>query len=445
MFTTQALLQKLAPCADAPALWLGLSGGLDSMVLLHALAQLRLQHPLPPVTALHIHHGLNPQADHWAEQCAAVCKALDLPLRIERVQLQAGASIENAAREVRYAAFERAIGPGEVLLLAHHRDDQVETLMFRLLRGTGLHGLTGMPRRRRLAAGELMRPLLDWTRADLAEWAVSQGLGWVDDPANSDPRFARTALRHDLLPRLRSGWPMVDASLLRLAEHADEALDLLDERAVEDWHCVRSLFDDPWLTLWPALNVERLLALRVPRQVNLLRYWLRSQGCQMPDQGRLHAVIEQLHARPDGLPEIKLDGHLLIRSVGHLWLVPGQLPRGGIQSVRTPGTTELGGALGYLSIHAAPGGLAPLNTEWTIRYRQGGERIKLVGRPTQTLKQLFQEAAIPVWLRDRVPLVYVGERLVSVAGRWNAEDACVGREQSGWHISWQPELPNERR
>lgn len=445
MFTTQALLQKLAPCTDAPALWLGLSGGLDSMVLLHALAQLRQQHHLPPITAIHVHHGLHSQADAWAEQCAAACAALDIPLRVERVQLQPGASVENAAREARYAVFERAIGPGEVLLLAHHRDDQIETLLFRLFRGTGLRGLAGMPRRRKLSAGELLRPMLDWTRADLAEWAGPQGLSWVDDPANNDPRFARTALRHDVLPCLRAGWPMLDVSLLRLAEHTEEALDLLDERAHEDWQSIRSDFDDPWLMISPALHVERLLALRRPRQVNVLRYWLRHHGWQMPDQRRLHAVIEQLNARQDSLPSIKLDGYVLTRSVGHLWLVTEQQPFGQVQPICVPGTVELQGALGLLSICPGPGGLAPLNGQWTVRYRQGGERIKPVGRPTQSLKQLFQEASVPVWLRDQLPLLYRDERLVSVAGRWYAEDACVAPDQSGWHVSWEPARPNTPR
>lgn len=443
MFTTQALLQKLAPCIDAPALWLGLSGGLDSIVLLHALAQLRQHHPLPPVSAVHVHHGLHPQADLWAEQCAVACADLDVPLRVERVQLRAGASIEEAAREARYAAFERTIGPGEVLLLAHHRDDQVETLMFRLLRGTGLRGLTGMPRRRRLAAGELFRPLLDWTRADLAEWASIQRLRWVEDPANTDSRFARTALRHDLLPRLRAGWPKFDTSLLRLAEHADEALDLLDERAADDWGLVRPAFDDPWLQVWPALALERLLALRLPRQVNLLRYWLRSHGFDSPDQRRMHDVIAQLHARQDKLPTIRLQGCQLIRSVGHLWLLVDEQPLRQARPVAAPGITQLDD--GQLSIRTGPGGLAPLPGQWTVRYRQGGERIRLAGRPTQTLKQLFQDAGIPVWLRDRVPLLYVDERLVSVGGRWQAEDVCVGADQNGWHIEWEPERSIEPR
>ncbi|MEB3733466.1 tRNA lysidine(34) synthetase TilS [Halopseudomonas pachastrellae] len=174
----------------APAWWLGLSGGLDSMVLLELMSQARQLSDIPPLHAIHVHHGLHPEADAWAAHCQRACDVRGVPLTVVRVQVVQGGSVEEAARDARYAAFADMLAPGAELLLAHHRDDQLETLMFRLMRGTGVRGLSGMPARRALGAGWLSRPLLDWRRSELEAWARQQGLDWIEDPANADERFA---------------------------------------------------------------------------------------------------------------------------------------------------------------------------------------------------------------------------------------------------------------
>ncbi|SDS77680.1 tRNA(Ile)-lysidine synthase [Halopseudomonas xinjiangensis] len=437
MFHPQALLDRLAPCMDAPAWRLGLSGGLDSMALLHALSLLRGSSELPPISAVHVHHGLHADADRWAAQCADACRRAGVPLQVIQVTVAPGASVENAARNARYDAFEAALEPGEVLLLAHHRDDQIETVLFRLLRGTGLRGLAGMPQRRSLGSATMFRPLLDWPRAQLQSWAQQQGLSWIEDPANSDPRFARTALRHDILPRVRQAWPMAEGSLLRLAEHVGESLELLDERAEEDWKRVVPSPKDPWLHCWPALMVEPLLGLSRARQANLLRFWLHRLGCRMPDQRQLRELIDQLAARPDSQPAITLDGYRLIRASGCLWLLPQHLPIPQAQRIEPAKQIDLPGN-GRLCFEPGPGGLSG-DGQWDIRYRQGGETIKPAGRPSQSLKHLLQDAAIPAWLRERVPLLYCDGRLVSVGGRWQAELGCVGPGETGWHVRWEPQ------
>ncbi|UAW97664.1 tRNA lysidine(34) synthetase TilS [Halopseudomonas nanhaiensis] len=437
MFDPQALLDRLAPCMDAPAWRLGLSGGMDSMVLLHALSILRDSVELPPLSAIHVHHGLHPDADRWATQCAEACDRAGVALRTERVTVAPGASIENAAREARYQAFESVIGTGEVLLLAHHRDDQVETIVFRLLRGTGLRGLTGMPAGRALGGGRLYRPLLAWSRADLLRWAHHHALTWVDDPANGDPRFARTALRHEVLPGMRQRWPMVDGSLIRLAEHAEQALELLDERAEEDLQRVAARHSDQWLAGWPALCVAELLRLSGPRRVNLLRFWLDRHHCRLPDQRRLRELIEQLGARTDAQPQVLLDGYRLVRESGSLWLLPEVLPLPMAQVIEPAASVDLAGN-GRLVFTAAAGGLGRGVGRWEVRYREGGESIKPAHRPHQSLKRLLQEAAIPAWLRARVPLLYCDGRLVSVGGRWQDEAACIGADDTGWQVRWEP-------
>ena len=201
------LLQALGPWRNAKAWHVALSGGLDSTVLLHLLVQLRKTHSLPPITAVHVHHGLQAAADAWPAHCQALCKGLGVPLQVIAVQVQAGASVERAARDARYQAFTAISGAGEVLLLGQHRDDQAETLLFRLLRGAGVSGLAGMPRQRRLGAGHLCRPLLDVSRAQLESYARAQGLSWIEDPSNSQTDFSRNFLRHEVLPVLARRWP----------------------------------------------------------------------------------------------------------------------------------------------------------------------------------------------------------------------------------------------
>lgn len=425
---------------EAPVCWLGLSGGLDSMVLLDAMAQLRRSCPLPPLKAIHVHHGLHANADLWVEHCQRECAARDIELHIQRVQLPPGGNIEELARDARYAVFEDKLGAGHWLLLAHHADDQLETLLFRLMRGTGIRGLAGMPRSRALGQGSLLRPLLGWSREQLESWAQSQRLSWIEDPANADPRYARTALRHELLPQLRQRWPGLPDNLLRLAEHAEEANQLLDERAAEDLQQAGVPAQDAWLRGWPSLLVESVVALSPARQRNLLRYWLHQHNLRLPDQRHLHSLVVQLGAAGDSQPALRAGAAQLYRSSGRLWLLPSAGVPAGIDQVLT-GVADTPLLAGNGRLRLRPGAdIAWREGEWRVAYRRGGEQIKLPGRPSQSLKSLFQQAAIPAWLRAAVPLLYCDDRLISVAGRWNAEGAGPGSDESGFSVVWEPVL-----
>jgi len=441
MFTPQGLLERLAPCRDAPAWWLGLSGGMDSMVLLEALVQLRSVHPLPPLHAVHVHHGLNPAADEWVVHCRDQCARRDVPLTVVEVKVSSTASIENAAREARYRAFGALLGTADQLLLAHHLDDQLETLLFRLIRGTGLLGLAGMPAQRSLGAGALQRPLLAWRRDELLAWATAQALDWIEDPANRDPRFARTGLRHEVLPALRRIWPGADASLIRLAGHASEASALLDELAQEDLQQLDGGSSDPWLAGWPSIDAAGLVRLSAARQRNLLRYWLRRQGQSLPDARQLDELLVQINAAHEGQPLLRWGGVQLARSAGRLWLLSeDRLPAGIAQPLELASMIDLSAGNGRLHLARQSGGLALERGRWEVGYRAGGEQIRLAGRPTRSLKQLFQENAVPVWLRPMVPLLYRDGELVSVAGRWNDPAGCAVPGESGWQVRW--ELPD---
>ncbi|WP_022964027.1 tRNA lysidine(34) synthetase TilS [Halopseudomonas pelagia] len=439
MFSSQELLRQLLPCTDAPAWWLGLSGGMDSMVLLDALAELRNTHSLPPIKALHIHHGLHVDADLWTEHCEQQCRARGVELVVERVQLALGASIEAQARAARYQAFAAHMGSADCLLLAHHQDDQLETLLFRMLRGTGLRGLAGMPQARPLAQGRLFRPLLGWSRAQLLVWAESRQLCWIEDPANRDERFARTLLRYDLLPCLAKKWPAAPSNLLQLAEHTAEANLILDERAEQDLELARPGVTDPWLRDWQSLDATYVQALSIPRQSNLLRYWCRLNQYAPPPRRQLQAFLGQLAASSTGQPEMRVDDYRLCRSSGRLWLLPDAIARPPVpQTLGTWGDTPLAAGNGRLLIRPAEQGVRWFAGDWHIAYRQGGEQIKLPGRPTQPLKDLLQQAGIPSWLRIRVPLLYCDEQLVSVAGRWNAQEASASGDETAFQITWVP-------
>ncbi len=435
-FSPEALLAALGPVRQAPALWLGFSGGADSLALLHAVAVLRPQ--LPPLRALHIHHGLHLDADSWATRCAHVCAALDVSLHVERVALTTQGNIEQQARDARYAVFTRLLGAGEVMLLAHHRDDQVETLALRLLRGTGLRGLAGMPQRRPLGKGELFRPLLAYGRAELQHWLRERNLSWIEDPANNDQRFARSWLRHQGLPALSKQWPQAPVSLLRVAEHAAEANHLLDELAAEDLAAAQFVSDDPWLQPFPALALSAVQRLSPTRQRNLLRYWLLLKGCRLPDQRHLLALQEQLAAASDRQPHWQLPDARLQLARDSVWLLPvAGIPAGLDEPLPDQMNVHLAAGNGWLRQISEVGAL-PWVGDWQIRYRLGGEQLQLLGRPRKALKAVLQEADVPAWLRPALPLLYCDDQLVSVAGRWHSADYAARIDELDWQVSWRP-------
>lgn len=289
----------------------GLSGGCDSVVLLHLMHGLGLGDRL---SALHVHHGLSANAGAWADFCADYCRRLGVALEVVRVEVErhTGLGLEAAARQARYAAF--AACPADCLALAHHRGDQAETVLFNLLRGTGVAGAAGMPAERRLGRLRLWRPLLDHSRAELEAYAAAQGLAWIDDESNADRRYSRNYLRHDLLPAIADRFPEAEGALAQAARNFGEADRLLAELAELDWTQAATADE--------AAALPMLRRLSLPRLKNLLRYRLHCLGWRPPVAARLDEFARQLlSAGPDRHPELQLPDGTMRAGKGRLrWL-----------------------------------------------------------------------------------------------------------------------------
>jgi tRNA(Ile)-lysidine synthase len=413
-FSPELLVQALAPFTEAPRVWVAFSGGLDSTCLLSAAAAVATRLP-GPLCAVHLDHGLHPESSFWAQHCGAVCQALGVPLTILRLSITRGTgeSLEAVAREARYAALAALLRPRELLLTAQHRDDQAETLLLALLRGSGPEGLAAMPRVCDLGAGQLVRPLLGVSRAALEGYARKLSLRWVEDPSNASHSIDRNFLRHRVLPLVRTRWPEASATLARSAGHCAEAAGLVEAQAAQ---VLSSLGG----TRPGALSIPALARLDPPLARAVLRLWLRRRGMPMPDTRHLGRILsEVLPARRDANPLVAWSGCEIRRYRGDLLAMTPLPPRPGAQSLawredvltlpaplgtltrRSPFSRAQGRAAGHLAVRFG------IEGQW-CRPRPGGHR--------RSLKKLFQEAAIPPWLRPYVPLVFAGGDLVAIAG-----------------------------
>lgn len=426
-------LRELEAVAGKPSRYvIAFSGGLDSTVLLHALVSLREQLGIPMVT-IHVDHGLHEDSGAWSEHCNSVATELgvDYLCRSVTVQLESGKGPEASARDARYAALHAELGIDDWLLSAHHQEDQAETLLLNLVRGSGPMGIAGIRAIRRFGPGWLARPLLETSRASLLDYAKSEGLQWVEDPSNKDRRFDRNFLRHDVLPRLRSRWPDISARLLRSARHAGEASELLANLAEND---LQSLGGRP-----ERLPIDSLLDLSVARQRNLLRYALRCLGLSTPTMMQLMRILDEvIPAREDAQPLVTWPGASVRRYRNGLYLLPERL----IESTETIEVSSdevpLGAGLGLLRF--VPGqqrGLSEgvMKRGIQVRFRQGGEEFQLVGQThRRKLKKLLQQEGVVPWMRDRLPLVYAGDELVAVGDLWLAAAAV---SEPGVAVRWE--------
>ncbi|VXC69987.1 tRNA(Ile)-lysidine synthetase [Pseudomonas sp. 8Z] len=423
------LRAALQPWRTAPVWRVAFSGGLDSTVLLHLLAQWARHEALPPLHALHIHHGLQTVAESWPAHCAAVCQGLDIELDVVRVQVGSGASLEQAARQARYAALAEWLQVGDVLLSAQHRDDQAETVLFRLLRGAGVRGLAGMPVNRTLGKGRLLRPLLGCSRAELQAYAQQHELSWIEDPSNQDERFRRNFLRRQILPLLAQHWPQASANLARSAAHLSEAQQLLDELAEVDLATVRGCVDFAWLPL-PSLSLLEISALSDARQRNLLRHWL-APLTPMPDSDHWAGWYDLRDAHAEAMPVWRLAAGELHRADGRLWWLSGEWLQSPVPPIGTlVETLELPGN-GCLALT----GQLPAG-QWRLAYRQGGESLYMAGRGRRDLKRLLNEWRVPTFVRPRLPLLFDGDELVAVANLAQAAQLA----ECGVSLQWSPPI-----
>lgn len=420
------LLDALQPWRSAARWRVAFSGGLDSSVLLHSLVKLASHNTLPPISAIHVQHGLQPAAAQWPEHCREICAELGVDLQVVSVQVRSGTSLENRAREARYLAFKEALETGDVLLAAQHQDDQAETLLFRLLRGAGVRGLSGMPAARTLGDGCLVRPLLDVRRDELYSYAVEQGLRWVEDPSNECVDHARNYLRHRVMPILHQRWPGAARNMARAASHLDEAQWLLADLAEIDLCEARQSGEHAWLPV-PSLSLPTLRALSPSRQRNALRQWLAA-FTSLPDTDHWAGWDALRDASIDASPIWRLAAGELHRGNERIWWLSGpwlmasaehvawEHPERALQLPEN-GRVELQGYGGEVGLE--------------VRYRTGGETLAVTGRGRRELKKLLNEAALPTFVRSRLPLLYHDDRLVAVA---NLPQFDV----LGLSLSWTP-------
>lgn len=454
MFTEAQLrleLERLLRlCEDETRrLRIALSGGMDSMVLLHACHALREQNQLTStdntplaLSAIHINHGLSNNARAWSEFCEAQCRTLGVELISEALPtdyfngLSDHASPEARAREGRYGIFASLLGSDEVLLTAHHRDDQAETILLRLLRGAGPAGLSGIPAIRSFGETILLRPLLDWTRDELQDYANLRQLDWVEDESNTDTAMDRNYLRHQVLPLLEARWPAWRENWQRSATLCAESRALNEVLASHDLDAIVDEAGRP--------NCKQLLVLDEARRRNCLRYWLQQSGCPEPGWQVLHRMAgELLLAGSDRQAEVNWQGWQLRRYRDHLHLRKWSGP--------WHGENVLLGALnltdqqvlalpenGSLCLQRSDSGelAIPAGASLAVQYRRGGETCRLAGRPSRSLKQILQESDIPPWERDRLPLLLVDGVLAWVAGVGVCESFRPQAGVPAWHVRW---------
>ena len=421
--------------ADEP-IAIALSGGRDSVVLLDALAALAPErgHVL---SAIHVHHGLSPHADEWQAFCEALCASRGIALMVQSVKVSRApqTSLEGEARRERYAALAEAALVARVrfVAVAHHRDDQAETLLLQLLRGAGPHGLAAMTPHRDDPRGVVWwRPLLDVARSQIDAYAAAERLPFVDDESNAQTRHLRNAVRHDVMPVLASVAGNPSATLARAAAHQAEAARLADDLAAID---AQGAQDGTTLA---AAAMSRLPGHRAR---NLLRWFLRQRGLPAPSAARLAAMVTQLGAaRGDARVRLLHAGVELGVYRGRICVhgappQPFDLAWNGEPELALPhGTLAFGRATGA-GIDVRRIADAPLR----VRPRQGGEQLQLAhNRPRRALKSILQDAAMPPWERLGVPLVYCGNELAAVAGIGVDAAFAAPAGMPGITLDWRP-------
>ena len=428
-----------ATAPDARALLVGFSGGLDSSVLLHRLATTATL----PVRAIHVHHGLHPEADRWAQHCQAFCRGVGVDLAVVSVQVAqaAGEGLEAAARHARYAAFTAALATGECLVTAHHQDDQAETVLLRLLRASGPGGLSAMRPLRAFAGGCHWRPLLGVSRAVLLEYARASGIEWIDDPANAEARHDRNFLRQEIMPALGKRWPHAAAALARSAQLMVEQEVVLDEHAGRQLARVQGV--DPG-----TVSVPGLLEISPAWRARVIRRWIDSLGLPpLPATGVASLETQLLTARPDARSQYRWHGAAIRRWRDLLyadWLVPAMPP--GWRATwdgAAPLALPTGARLSLLRAEPPAGDVPAACAPFRVSARIGGERIALPRRAhSHAVKIALQDAGVPPWQRQRLPLVFAADgELLAVGDVLQSSRALA----SGWRFRLEEAEQPRRR
>jgi len=450
MLDSQSITAQLESVSNAPQWLLGFSGGLDSTVLLHLLCTWRKANAsAPPLSAVHINHGLQDSADSWQDHCAELCQQWTVPFTSVALQGDTIASGEAGARSARYGVFRQHLIEGGVLFLAHHQDDQVETFFLRLMRGAGVTGLAGIPRTRPLADGAILRPLLSYSRKQLEGYGEKHALPYIDDPSNTDTQYDRNFLRQKVLPLLASRWPAYRDAVGRAMMHQASAIAVLEEAVGLPKTLVSATGD-------LGVSQSDLLECSLELASIRLRTWLQLQQCALPDTASLHEFLRQLReAEAEAKPTLKTQNYTLKRYRDAIYRVNEHLaPVPAVPMVLVPGQVLAITDVGEVSLQKSESGEG---FEWdgrgelSIAWRLGGERCQPRGRGgSSSLKKVMQELGIPPWWRDRIPLLYCNDSLLALGDLLVCEPqkrADSGARQRGdlqrWRLVWTRETMND--
>lgn len=426
--------------ATTPGIWVAVSGGIDSVVLLHAVV-CELDGKLP-IKAIHVNHQYSVQAAEWQQFCEAFAKQLDIFVKTVHITIDADQSegFEGQARRKRYQALADSIKDDELLLTAHHQQDQAETVLLQLMRGSGVDGLAAMPEIKSFSRGCLVRPLLHIPPQMIHAYAQDYELDWVDDPSNQDETFKRNFMRHQVLPLLRQQWPNCDQVLADTAQRMQSSRDIL--RQV-------SQFDEQQVLLSPyQIDLTAINQLSRARCYQFLYDWLKNKHSLRVTNEQLTVILDEvIHAPPDAQPLFELGGQYsesnkwqLRRYQSCLYLINArELVDTQSWSINWPDPNkplQLPEPLGYLTLtqHNGAGLLIHPHDQLAVRFRQGGEKLYLPNRQGQkSLKKLLQEWQVPPWQRDLIPLLYINDQLAAVAGYVIAAPFYIAEQ--GWQLS----------
>lgn len=416
-----------------------LSGGMDSMVLLDAMTKLKAS-----LRCVHVHHGLNASADDWAEHCERQAQQRQCPFIVHRVSVVDGDNLEERCRQARYQILAEELQPHEVLLTAHHRDDQAETVLLQLLRGAGVAGLSAMPETVvPFAAGRLFRPLLGHSRMTLQAFAQENHLSWISDDTNDDHRFDRNYLRTQVVPELRSRWPSLDKTIARSARCMQEAQQLLDELAVTDIDYRGSE---------RCICIAELHSLSTPRVVNALRYWLQLSGVRRPNRERMLEAVRQFQlSESDKAPVLQWSEGAIQRYRGALYFFDPEQCNAQNALSEQPDSNHLvsdcwvdlprgAGRFRYVGRPVSPSAQIASGSGLSVQFRQGGEVLNYDDGRHHPLKLWFQEHAVPPLMRACVPLVFKEGELVAIADVWIERHFAGTLNNTGLYFEWESTL-----
>jgi len=409
------LRQLLSQYPSSARIWVGLSGGLDSSALLWLLAK---NVDRERITALHINHNLQAISGQWVTHCREL--SVELGVRFQSINVSPDSSSEESARNARYNAFESVLDVGDLLLLGHHRGDQAETLIMRLFRGSGVHGLAAMPESRPLGKGVLLRPLLAIPRHELTQIVQDAELDWIDDPTNSQSDYLRNWTRLELGPLLFKRWPQWEKQLSRLAAHFTEVAQLNSDLALID---AGGRFVNPQPIALRSLPKYRLS--------NLIYAWLRHFKLQPSSQAQIEEIARHILTKDDSAAgQWLVDGVLIHLYQQKLWLdVQPLIPFKPVSLSLGAGDVEL--TNGRLDITESEQGV-PMGLDVQVRVRCPGDTIRC-SHGHQSIKKFMNEKRVPPWLRDFWPLIEYQGEIISVVGLWIADDFKI---DGGLSLKW---------